>query len=220
MTESSNTILSNYLQYFHELGINDVVIPSLPEAQPPAERLEALFRNEVDGCTRCRLHEGRRNIVFGTGSPEADLMFVGEGPGGDEDRQGLPFVGRAGQMLTRIIEAMHFTREQVYIANIVKCRPPKNRTPKKDEVACCEGFLLEQIAIIEPKVICALGTPAAQTLLQTDMGISQLRGRFHPFGDSLLMPTFHPAYLLRNPEKKKDVWEDMQKVMAQLKAEA
>lgn len=166
-------------------------------------------------CVRCKLHkQGRKKIVFGVGDPQADVMFVGEGPGGDEDRIGEPFVGKAGQLLTRIIEGgMKLRREDVYIANIVKCRPPQNRDPQPDEVAACEPFLLTQIRIIQPKVIVALGKYAAQTLLRSDTSISRLRGQWHHYNGIPLMPTFHPSYLLRNPEQKRPVWEDIQTVM-------
>src|SRR5262249_6836037 len=150
-------------------------------------------------CLRCRLSEKRTQIVFGVGNPGARLMFVGEGPGADEDAQGEPFVGRAGQLLTRIIEAMQLARSEVYIANIVKCRPPENRTPLPDEVATCAPFLFRQIAAIRPRVVVCLGTPAAQTLLGTRETITKLRGAFRDVGGIRVMPTFHPAYLLRNP---------------------
>lgn len=157
--------------------------------------------------------------MFGVGNPEADLMFVGEAPGGDEDRQGEPFVGRAGQLLTRIIEAIQFTREEVYIANVIKCRPPGNRNPEWDEVAACEPFLFRQIDIIRPKVIVALGKFGAQTLLRTEEPISRLRGRIFDYRGAKLVPTFHPAYVLRNPASKREVWEDM-KLVKRLLTEA
>ncbi len=178
----------------------------------PAERLRRL-RATIGECTRCKLHTGRTNLVFGVGNPEARLMFIGEGPGADEDEQGEPFVGRAGQLLTQIITAMGFAREQVYIANVVKCRPPGNRNPEPDEVTACSPFLQAQIAAIRPRVVVALGKFAAQTLLQTDTPISRLRGQFHPLGEVAVMPTFHPSYLLRNPSAKREVWEDMKQVM-------
>ena len=170
------------------------------------------IRTDIGDCTRCRLCEARTNIVFGEGNPNAELMFVGEGPGAEEDKQGRPFVGRSGQLLTKIIESIGYKREDCYIANVVKCRPPENRTPQPDEIATCEGFLFRQLAIIKPKVVVALGLPSAQTLLKTKQSISALRGRFHDFQDAKLMPTFHPAYLLRSPDKKREVWEDMKKV--------
>ncbi|MFZ0428224.1 MAG: uracil-DNA glycosylase [Acidobacteriota bacterium] len=170
------------------------------------------IREILGECTRCKLHGGRTHIVFGVGDPNADLMFVGEAPGADEDRQGEPFVGRAGQLLTKIIEAIELQREQVYIANILKCRPPQNRDPQPDEVASCEPFLFQQIEVIRPMIIVALGKYAAQTLLRSTEAISRLRGRFFEYRGSLLMPTFHPSYLLRNPSGKREVWEDMKKV--------
>ena len=172
-------------------------------------------RRELGDCRRCKLHRARTNIVFGSGNPRARLVFVGEGPGRDEDLQGEPFVGQAGKLLTRIIEAIQLTREEVYIANIVKCRPPGNRNPEPDEIAACEPFLVKQLQVIQPKLICALGAFAAQTLLQTAEKISALRGRFHSYQGILLMPTYHPAFLLRNPNFKRDVWEDVKKVKAE-----
>jgi len=171
---------------------------------------------DLGDCTRCKLHRHRNKIVFGTGNPHADLMFVGEGPGHDEDLQGLPFVGRAGQLLTQMIEAMGLSRGDVYIANVVKCRPPENRTPEKDEVSTCMPFLLRQIAAIQPKVVVCLGSVAAQTLLTTNKSISRFRGEWFDFRGSRLMATYHPAYLLRNPHAKPEVWADLKKVMAHL----
>jgi uracil-DNA glycosylase len=170
-------------------------------------------RTEIGDCTRCKLHaQGRTQIVFGVGSPDADLMFVGEAPGSDEDIQGIPFVGRAGQLLTKIIEAIGLKRDEVYIANVIKCRPPGNRNPEPDEVAMCEPFLFKQIDVIKPKVIVALGKFGAQTLLRTLDPISRLRGRVYDYRGAKLIPTFHPAYLLRNPASKREVWEDMKLV--------
>lgn len=187
---------------------------------PPAEALLALKTDIGPLCTRCKLCElGRRQVVFGVGNPKARLMFVGEAPGEDEDRQGEPFVGRAGQLLTKIIEAISLTREQVYIANVIKCRPPGNRNPEPDEVAACEPFLFEQIAIVQPRVIVALGKFAAQCLLRSAEPITRLRGREFEYRGATLVPTFHPAYLLRNPPAKREVWEDMKKVRAILLAE-
>ncbi|MCR4374096.1 MAG: uracil-DNA glycosylase, partial [Acidobacteria bacterium] len=166
-------------------------------------------------CTRCKLHTlGRQQVVFGVGNPNAELMFVGEAPGSEEDIQGVPFVGRAGQLLTKIIEAIGLRREDVYIANVIKCRPPANRNPEPDEVATCEPFLSRQIDIIRPRVIVALGTFAAHALLRTDAPISRIRGVVHEYRGAALIPTFHPAYLLRSPDRKRDVWEDMKKVRA------
>jgi uracil-DNA glycosylase len=168
-------------------------------------------------CTLCRLQHGRKHVVFGVGNPHAELMFAGEAPGRDEDQQGEPFVGRAGQLLTRIIEAIGMKRQDVYIANVIKCRPPNNRNPEADEIARCEPYLVRQIELVKPRIIVALGTFAAQTLLKTKQPISQLRGRFHTYQGVKLMPTFHPAFLLRNPERKRAVWEDMQAVQRELR---
>jgi DNA polymerase len=184
----------------------------------PVDALAAV-RADIGDCTRCKLHTlGRSQIVFGVGNPQADLMFVGEAPGADEDIQGVPFVGRAGQLLTKIIEAIDLKREDVYIANVIKCRPPQNRNPEPDEVEKCEPFLFQQIDIIKPKVIVALGKFGAQTLLRTLEPISRLRGRVFDYRGSKLIPTFHPAYLLRNPSSKREVWEDM-KLVRKLLAE-
>lgn len=181
-------------------------------------KLEELFCKFVD-CTRCPLAtQGRKQVVFGTGNVQATLMFVGEGPGRDEDEQGLPFVGRAGQLLTKIIESMGLTRENVYISNVVKCRPPGNRPPLPIEKNTCKDLmLLKEIDIIKPKIICSLGSTATQALLGDDVRITNTRGKFFDFHGTLLMPTYHPAYLLRNPAEKKTVWEDMKKIMAKLK---
>jgi DNA polymerase len=172
--------------------------------------------SDIGDCTRCKLHRGRTKLVFGDGNPKADLVFVGEGPGRDEDAQGLPFVGRAGKLLTQMIEAMGLQRQDVYICNVVKCRPPENRTPEKDEVETCSPFLLRQLDAISPKVIVCLGSVAAQTLLETNRGISHFRGEWLDFRGKKLMATYHPAYLLRNPSAKGEVWKDLQKVMAVL----
>jgi DNA polymerase len=174
------------------------------------------IREDLGDCTRCKLHKTRTNIVFADGNPNAQLVFVGEGPGHDEDVQGLPFVGRAGKLLTQMIEAMGLQRKDVYICNVVKCRPPENRLPEKDEVAQCSPFLLRQLDTIDPKVIVCLGACAAQTLLETNRGISQFRGEWLEFRRKKLMATYHPAYLLRNPSAKSEVWKDLQKVMAVL----
>ncbi len=198
-------------------GSSNPSTPSEPSrASSPAEGLR-LIRADLGDCTRCKLHTlGRRQIVFGVGNPDAQLMFVGEAPGQDEDLQGIPFVGRAGQLLTKIIEAIGLTRDQVYIANVIKCRPPNNRNPEPDEVETCRPFLFAQIDAIRPKVIVALGKFAAQTLLETLDPISRLRGRVYEYRGARLVPTFHPAYLLRNPSSKREVWEDMKKVRAML----
>jgi DNA polymerase len=191
--------------------------PSLFEV---AERVEgdSLERicGDLAGCTRCKLHQRRTNIVFGVGNPHAELVFVGEGPGHDEDVQGLPFVGRAGQLLNQMIQAMGLSRDQVYIANVVKCRPPENRTPEKDEIATCLPFLFRQLTEINPKVVVCLGSVASQALLNTNKSISHFRGQWFDFRGAKLMATYHPAYLLRNPHAKPEVWADLKKVMALL----
>ena len=184
-----------------------------PVSLPTLDRV----REELGDCTRCKLHSTRTQIVFGVGNPKADLVFVGEAPGADEDAQGEPFVGRAGQLLTKIIEAMGMRREDVYICNILKCRPPNNRPPEADEIVTCQPFLLKQLQAIGPKFICTLGGPATQTLLQTKEPISRLRGKFSDFHGIPLLPTFHPAYLLRNPSEKKTVWEDMKLLMQRMR---
>jgi DNA polymerase len=189
-------------------------VAAAPRSRPTLDQV----REELGECTRCKLHPTRHTIVFGVGNPSARLVFVGEAPGADEDAQGEPFVGRAGQLLTKIIEAMGMRREDVYICNILKCRPPNNRTPEADEIVACQPFLLRQLEAIGPKFICALGGPAAQTLLQTKEPISRLRGRFHDYHGIPLLPTFHPAYLLRNPNEKKTVWEDMKLLLRHMQA--
>ncbi|MBN1255747.1 MAG: uracil-DNA glycosylase [Deltaproteobacteria bacterium] len=207
------TQIKGHLRYQKELGINTLL--SQKKKRPVLDL--NVVRREIGECTRCRLHEGRNHLVFGEGTPHARLVFVGEGPGRDEDLQGKPFVGRAGELLTRIIEAIDLTREEVYIANIVKCRPPNNRDPRPDEIQACLPFLLKQLEVIRPKIICALGTFAAQTLLETEEKISALRGRFHSYHGAKLMPTYHPAFLLRNPQFKKHVWEDMKQIRKEYK---
>jgi DNA polymerase len=190
----------------------DAVVPVFASQ---ADALGALKQEIGPDCSRCKLHRlGRRQVVFGVGNPNADLMFVGEGPGADEDIQGEPFVGRAGQLLTKIIEAINLRREDVYIANVIKCRPPQNRNPEPDEVEQCEPFLFRQIDLIKPKVIVALGKFAAQSLLRTTEPITRIRGREFKYRDAILIPTYHPAYLLRNPGAKREVWEDMKRVRA------
>jgi uracil-DNA glycosylase family 4 len=191
--------------------------PSLFEAMDRiADDTLLRVREDLGECTRCKLHSTRHKIVFGDGNPKAELVFVGEGPGADEDAQGLPFVGRAGKLLTQMIEAMGLQRKDVYICNVVKCRPPENRQPEEDEVSTCSPFLLRQIDTIAPKVIVCLGAVAAKTLLQTNRGISQFRGEWLEFRGRKLLATYHPAYLLRNPPAKSEVWKDLQKVMAVL----
>ena len=204
----------------------DAVTASVRLAMPvalshsAAETLAAV-RTDIGDCTRCKLHAlGRTQVVFGSGNPDADLMFVGEAPGADEDAQGVPFIGRAGQLLTKIIEAIDLRRDDVYIANVIKCRPPQNRNPEPDEIDTCEPFLFQQIDAIKPIVIVALGKFAAQTLLRTEEPISRLRGRIFEYRGAALIPTFHPAYLLRNPSSKREVWEDMKLVKSLLVSRA
>ena len=200
-------------------------LPILPTATGPSlfEASDKILgdtllktREDLGECTRCKLHKTRNKIVFGDGSPKADLVFIGEGPGADEDAQGLPFVGRAGKLLTQMIEAMGLRRGDVYICNVVKCRPPENRQPEKDEVTACSPFLFRQLDVLKPKVIVCLGSTAAQTLLQTNRGISHFRGEWLDFRGYKMLATYHPAYLLRNPGAKGEVWKDLQKVMAEL----
>jgi len=196
----------------------DLFAPPKPEAgvTDPARALR-LIREDLGDCTRCRLHkQGRKQIVFGVGSPKAELMFIGEAPGADEDEQGEPFVGRAGQLLNNMIKAMGIRREDVYIANIIKCRPPNNRTPERDECDTCSPFLMRQIAVINPKVIVALGAVAAKTLLAINASMAELRGHWYDFRGTRLAVTYHPAFLLRDPRQKKEAWKDLQMVMQEL----
>ena len=196
-------------------------VPEVPEVRPvtiarsAAEALAAI-REDIGDCTRCKLHTlGRTQVVFGVGNPNADLMFVGEAPGADEDVQGVPFVGRAGQLLTKMIEAMGFSRDEVYIANVLKCRPPGNRNPEPDEIATCEPFLFRQLESIQPKVVIALGAFAARTLLKTDAPISRLRGRVFDYrSGAKLIPTFHPSFLLRSPGYKREAWDDLKTALS------
>jgi DNA polymerase len=204
------------------------VVPIIREediSQSPASRVSdaldpvralRVIREDLGDCTRCRLHQGRKQIVFGVGNPNADLMFIGEAPGADEDEQGEPFVGRAGQLLNNMLRAMGLKREHVYIANIIKCRPPGNRTPERDECETCSPFLMRQIAVIKPKVIVALGAVAAKTLLAINASMSDLRGRWYDFRGTKLAVTYHPAFLLRDPRQKKEAWKDLQMVMKEL----
>ncbi len=189
-------------------------IPPAITGDPEAAMKEV--RADLGDCVRCKLHPYRTNIVFGTGNLRAELMFVGEAPGADEDEQGIPFVGRAGQLLTKIIESIGLRREDVYIANVIKCRPPQNRNPEPDEVEKCNPFLFRQIDVVQPRIICALGKFAAQTLLNTAAPITQLRGKFFDRFGVKIIPTFHPSYLLRNPAAKREVWEDMKAVRQML----
>jgi len=240
--------LAEHLRFYSELGVSGVSRPSRPlggsagdhrpstighqpsdlasrssDAVPvysnPAEALKAVQTEIGPDCSRCKLHTlGRTQVVFGVGDPNADLMFVGEAPGADEDVQGIPFVGRAGQLLTKMIEAINLKREQVYIANVIKCRPPGNRNPEPDEIEQCEPFLFRQIEAVKPKVIVALGSFAAKTLLRSGESISRLRGRIYDFHGAKLIPTFHPSFLLRSPDRKRDAWEDLKKARALLAA--
>lgn len=205
-----------YLLFLKETGVAEVFKGSeSPPLKTNSRRLEDL-REKIGECKRCKLWNGRTHIVFGTGNPDTKLLFVGEGPGEEEDRQGKPFVGRAGELLTKMIGAMGLVRDDVYIANVVKCRPPQNRNPEEDEITACRPFLEEQIAIIRPEVICALGTFAAHTLLETEVKISGLRGKVHVKDNYKIVPTFHPAYLLRNAGHKHLAWEDLQIIMKEL----
>jgi len=210
----------NYLEYLAGLGVKGwprvTISPEGFQAEAGAETLEDI-RRDLGDCTRCPLHQGRTHLVFGEGNPRAELMFIGEAPGGDEDRQGRPFVGRSGQLLTDIIvKGLKMQREDVYIANVVKCRPPKNRDPQPEEAQTCLPFLHRQIRVIRPKVICALGKVAASYLLGTAEPLSKLRHRFHDLEGIPVMPTYHPSFLLRQPEMKREVWEDVKLIIARL----
>ena len=218
------TDLKSYLEYLKGMGIETVpasetktvVQYSSPASIPHTTLSLEEIRRDLGDCRRCKLHRTRHTLVFGEGNEKAKLMLIGEGPGYDEDVQGRPFVGKAGQLLTKILQSIHFQREEVYITNIIKCRPPQNRNPEPGEIECCHPFLLKQISAIQPQIICALGTFAAQTLLKTDTKISALRGRFYDLAGMKVLPTYHPAYLLRNPERKREVWEDMKKISERL----
>lgn len=208
--------LTEQLEFFRDLGVTEIFVrpaaSGVPALVPGSMSDLTSLQKFIAGCPRCKLSKGRTNIVFGQGNPKAELMFVGEAPGRDEDEQGLAFVGRAGQLLTKVIEAIGRKREDVFIANVIKCRPPNNRNPEQDEVAACRPFLEEQIRLISPRVIVVLGTFAAQVILETDEPIGRLRGHWRTARGVRVMPTFHPAFLLRSPERKKDVWEDMKLV--------
>jgi uracil-DNA glycosylase len=208
-----------------QIGESTEPVPPMPKANPAPQPLNRtdrtsalrLIREEIGDCTRCRLHkQGRKQIVFGVGNPNADLMFIGEAPGADEDEQGEPFVGRAGQLLNNMIKAMGLRREDVYIANIIKCRPPNNRTPERDECETCSPFLMQQIKVISPKAIVALGAVAAKTLLAVNAPMSELRGHWYDFRGTKLAVTYHPAFLLRDPRQKKEAWKDLQMVMKEI----
>ena len=207
-----------YYSSITSMGLRPVSVSEPPESVAVSQSSETLesIREDLGDCTRCKLHKGRQTLVFGVGNPKADLMFIGEGPGYEEDRQGLPFVGPSGQLLTKIIEAIQLTREEVYIANIVKCRPPSNRDPEPEEIAACRPFLERQVSSIRPRVICTLGRVATQAMLSTEKALGRVRGQVFSFGDAALVPTYHPAYLLRDPSKKKDCWEDMKLIRALL----
>ena len=241
--EMNRNELAAQLQFFKDIGVESLAVGAVREAQAreraassgeaqareraasrndglgadraPLQDLESV-RAEIGDCQRCKLAPKRTNIVFGSGNPSAELVFVGEAPGYDEDQQGLPFVGRAGQLLTKIIESINLKREDVYICNVLKCRPPENRNPEPDEVAACNPFLKKQLEAIRPKIVCCLGTFAAQTVIQTAAPISRLRGKFFDLDGMRVIATFHPAYLLRSPEKKREVWEDMKQIRAEL----
>src|SRR5437588_9519819 len=232
--------LAARVNYYREMGIHDFYRQQVPPGEQVADTTEVMagpasplfdsslpaiqdkpaalkiIREDIGDCTRCRLHKGRTNLVFGVGNVNAEIMFVGEGPGADEDAQGEPFVGRAGQLLNNMISAMGIKREDVYIANVVKCRPPGNRTPENDECDTCSPFLLRQIEVIRPKVIVALGAVAAKNLLAINDSLGNLRGRWYDFKGSRLLVTYHPAYLLRDPRQKKETWKDLQIVMKYL----
>jgi uracil-DNA glycosylase family 4 len=200
------------------VGYKNMAYASMFDQDRGVEESLETIRADLGDCRRCKLASGRNHIVFGAGNPKAELMFVGEAPGADEDAQGLPFVGRAGQLLTKVLEAMEMHREDVFICNILKCRPPGNRNPETDEISACESFLFRQIASVKPKVVCALGAFGAQTLLRTTEPIGRLRGRLIDYRGAKLMATFHPAYLLRNPNEKRKVWEDMRIIRDYLKS--
>src|SRR5262245_51567671 len=210
--------LADQLEFFRDLGGESFAVTAVRDRQAASSLTDGLqvIRQDLGDCQRCKLAPLRTNIVFGSGNPNADLVFVGEAPGYDEDQQGLPFVGRAGQLLTKIIESIELKREEVYICNVLKCRPPENRNPEPDEVLACNPFLKRQLAAIRPKIVCCLGTFAAQTVLQTASSISKLRGKFFDMDGMRVIATFHPAYLLRSPEKKREVWEDRKQIRAEL----
>ena len=214
-------VSSETLEELSRVGVPPATVPTIaPTGETPALLISPEFAQleaRAKACAKCKeLARCRHSVVFGVGSPRAEIMFIGEAPGADEDAQGEPFVGRAGQLLTKIIQAMGYQRGDVYIANVLKCRPPENRTPLPDEVANCLPYLLAQIELIKPKVIVALGATALRSLLDVQLGITKIRGHWYTFRDIPIMPTFHPAYLLRNPPAKKEVWQDMQTVLEKL----
>jgi DNA polymerase len=243
LTTDQKAALTARVKYAREMGLGDFYrcepkdIRQIESLQPTAQHVEtrhaaspsanellvlnkpgalAEILNDIGECTRCRLHKGRTKLVFGVGNVNADIMFVGEGPGADEDKQGEPFVGRAGQLLNNMITAMGIKREDVYIANVVKCRPPENRTPEKDECDTCSPFLMRQIEIIQPKMIVALGAVSAKNLLGVNDSMANLRGKIYDFKGTKLVATYHPAYLLRDPRQKAEAWKDLQIVMREL----
>lgn len=219
LTVNLMEVEENTMQTVSSPDIDQSVKALLMENLTQPEKLKRLHRDIIGDCRRCPLCENRTQIVFGSGDPAAQLVFVGEGPGAEEDRLGEPFVGRSGQLLTKMIEAMGYSRETIYICNVVKCRPPDNRDPAPTEVTSCMPLLRAQLGIIKPKVIVTLGRYACQTLLGDMTPMSQIRGKWQRYEGIDLMPTFHPAFLLRNPSKKKEVWEDLQEVIARLKSE-
>jgi uracil-DNA glycosylase len=218
MDENINELISDlktYLEYLKGMGIVSLPASEKKSDEPGQSNIITLaeVRKELGDCKRCKLHRGRKTIVFGEGNEKATLMLIGEGPGYDEDVQGRPFVGKAGQLLTKILQSINLPREEVYIANIIKCRPPQNRNPETDEIQSCHPFLMKQIRVIQPKIICALGTFSAQTLLKTETKITALHGKLFDLEGIKVIPTYHPAFLLRNPERKREVWEDMKKIV-------
>lgn len=208
--------LRRHLEGLRDMGVRELYLEKPLRTPKSRQDLLEELKQEVSVCRKCSLCKGRTQTVFGQGNPRARLVFVGEAPGAEEDRQGLAFVGRAGQLLTRIIEAMGLRREDVYICNVIKCRPPGNREPELSEIVACEPYLLRQLELIRPEVMVALGRIAIQTLLRDKTPITRIRGKWHDYHGIPLMPTFHPAYLLRNPNEKGKVWEDMQEVMKKL----
>jgi DNA polymerase len=237
INDETRQALSEQVKFYRELGIHsfyrrgdapqssaEQLQENEPAALPVIQAVSAGDKNaslnviseDIGDCTRCRLSKGRNKIVFGTGDVDADIMFVGEGPGADEDEQGLPFVGRAGQLLNNMINAMGLKREDVYIANVVKCRPPGNRTPERDECDTCSPFLMRQVEVVKPKIIVALGAVAAKNLLAMNDSMANLRGRIYDFKNTKLAVTYHPAYLLRDPRQKAEAWKDLQMVMKYL----
>lgn len=222
MSENVNELIRSVKQYVESEKLAGVQEIALVKEVEVKNKKTSVVKNlpeinkEIISCNKCPLSETNTNYVPGEGNINADLMFIGEAPGRDEDLQGRPFVGRAGQLLTKIIESIGLKREDVFIGNILKCRPPQNRNPLPNEIAVCSPYLIRQIEVIKPKVICALGKFSAQTLLNTETPISKLRGQFYDYQGAKLMPTYHPAYLLRNSIGKKDVWEDMKKIAKEL----